>query len=332
MLSTEMKELPVPGAIRTTLKEPDNVGSPSYCTEKIPCVYWNANQRKFRSLNDINSLVNLIQYYSVQYPSDGAGFAFFTTRLSITHYPTLSGCSFLNATSLSDNCFFKSNATTILPKSYIAGIENYTVMVEHSIRGSATSIALRSGVMDGELMSFDGKSLRTITNATRMASNPNADGDIFTVQELLTAAGANLDSPSTAPGADKSANESYRSSGIVIIIVIEYRNVPYKTDVISYKYLPRIIDGNEYKVFESVYNVADGSYTILDRHGIRFIFQQHGSIGEFDLITLLTSIVASFALFGGAKIIVETIMLNLSTNRKDYKDAKYKHLDRDLEK
>ncbi|CAG8763239.1 2979_t:CDS:2, partial [Gigaspora rosea] len=88
---------------------------------------------------------------------------------------------------------------------------------------------------------------------------------------------------------------------------------------------------NEYKVLESVYNATDGSYTILDRHGIRFIFQQHGSIGEFDLITLLTSIVASFALFGGAKIIVEAIMLNLSTNRQNYKDAKYKHLDRDLD-
>ncbi|CAG8674536.1 9378_t:CDS:2, partial [Racocetra fulgida] len=61
-------------------------------------------------------------------------------------------------------------------------------MIEHSIRGKATSIALRNGLMDGELLSSDGKSLRTITNATRMAMNPNADGDIFTIQELLTAA------------------------------------------------------------------------------------------------------------------------------------------------
>ncbi|CAG8791454.1 12570_t:CDS:2, partial [Dentiscutata erythropus] len=137
--------------------------------------------------------------------------------------------------------------------------------------------------------------------------------------------------PSTAPGANKSENETYRSSGIVIIVVIEYRNVPYKTDVISYRYLPRLIDGNEYKVVENIYNVTDGSYTLIDRHGIRFIFQQHGSIGEFDLITLLTSIVASFALFGSAKIIVEIIMLNFSPNRKNYKKAKYKELDRDLE-
>ncbi|CAG8804197.1 18802_t:CDS:2, partial [Dentiscutata erythropus] len=168
-------ELPVPGAIRTTLKEPDNLGTPSYCTEQLPCVFWSASE--------------------IQYPSDGAGYAFFTTRASIMNYPALPGCSFVKATSLSNNCFIKelNNATAILPTSYIAGVENYTIMIEHSIRGKATSIALRNGVMDGELMSFDGKSLKTITNATRMASNPYADGDIFTVQELLAAAGANLD-------------------------------------------------------------------------------------------------------------------------------------------
>ncbi|CAG8481613.1 12236_t:CDS:2 [Cetraspora pellucida] len=296
------KELPIPGAVRTTLKESDNFDTPSYCTGKLPCVFWSANE--------------------IQYPSDGASFAFITTRASIINYPSLPGCSFLKATSRSDQCFLKAanNGTTILPPSYIAGIENFTVMIEHSIRGKVTSIALRNGLMDGELMSFDGKRLRTITNATRMASNPKADGDIFTVQELFTAAGANLDSLSTAPGADKTANETYRSSGIVIVVVIEYRNVPYKTDVISYKYLPRLIDGNEYKVLENIYNVTDGSFTIIDRHGIRFIFQQHGSIGEFDLITLLTSIVASFALFGGANLIVEII---ISLTKKDYKRVKY---------
>ncbi|CAG8472845.1 14461_t:CDS:2 [Gigaspora margarita] len=40
-----------------------------------------------------------------------------------------------------------------------------------------------------------------------------------------------------------------------------------KFNAISYKYLSWIIDENEFKVLESIYNSADGSYTILVRHG-----------------------------------------------------------------
>ncbi|CAG8666088.1 34201_t:CDS:2, partial [Racocetra persica] len=38
------KELPVPGAVRTTLKESNNVSTPSYCTGTVPCVFWSANE------------------------------------------------------------------------------------------------------------------------------------------------------------------------------------------------------------------------------------------------------------------------------------------------
>ncbi|CAG8651514.1 15424_t:CDS:2, partial [Racocetra fulgida] len=101
----------------------------------------------------------------------------------------------------------------------------------------------------------------------QMALNPNADGDIFTIREILEAARADLDAPSTAPGADKAAGETYRSSGIVIVIIIEYENVRFKLDQIAYKYLPQVIDGNEYKAVENVYNSTDSSITVIDRHG-----------------------------------------------------------------
>ncbi|CAG8525665.1 12559_t:CDS:10 [Acaulospora morrowiae] len=304
------KELPVPGAVRITLQAPTTLTRPNYCTSgSLPCVYWGAND--------------------IQYPSDGAGVAFLTTRVSVTNYPLPQGCSsFLNISDPSDRCFFNPKSPSIppnvtIPKSYIGDIEDYTIMVEHSIRGEATSIAQRNGLMDGALMASDGKTLiKSFTNQTRMKVNPNADGDIFTVQEILTAANANLDGPSTAPGADKGSRETYRSSGIVIAIVIEYMNVRFRRDDIIYKYLPQAIDGNEYKAAQNVLN-QDGSYTIIDRHGIRLVFQQHGSIGQFDFITLLINIVGALFLMKFAEIIVEFFMLYCSQNRKAYADAKY---------
>ena len=85
-------------------------------------------------------------------------------------------------------------------------------------------------------------------------------------------------------GANGTNGETYRSSGIVIVIVIEYKNVQFEKDKFAYVYLPRVIDGNEYKAVESLYQ-SDGSYILKERHGIRLVFQQHGEIGEFSFIS-----------------------------------------------
>ncbi|CAG8610499.1 1208_t:CDS:10 [Acaulospora morrowiae] len=288
------KEPPIPGAVRISLKAPDSLSFPSYCSSdsNIQCVFWGANE--------------------IQYPEDGAGVAFFTTRATVRTYQPPTGCDFLVVRNPNDPCFFNSssssvNTTTVLNKSYIGDIENYTMMIEHSIRGDQTSIALRNGLMDGTLMSADGKTeIKKMTNATRVQSNPKADGDIFKISDFLSAAGADLDAISSAPGADP--GEKYRSSGIVIVILIEYTNVVTKSGVISYKYLPQVIEGNEYKT---------------ENAGL----EQHGVIGQFDFIAFLTNIVASLALFKVATTIVELLMLNLLPQKHIYEEAKYETTD-----
>ncbi|CAG8528291.1 1647_t:CDS:2 [Scutellospora calospora] len=52
---------------------------------------------------------------------------------------------------------------------------------------------------------------------------------------------------------------------------------------------------------------------------IYLVFQQHGSIGQFDFITLLTNIVASFALFKVAEILTEITMIAFFEDSKGYK-------------
>ena len=66
--------------------------------------------------------------------------------------------------------------------------------------------------------------------------------------------------------------------------MIEYKNVQFEKDKFACVYLPRVIDGNEYKAVESLYQ-SDGSYILKERHGIRLVFQQHGEIGEFSFIS-----------------------------------------------
>ncbi|CAG8732723.1 8831_t:CDS:2, partial [Ambispora leptoticha] len=124
---------------------------------------------------------------------------------------------------------------------------------------------------------------------------------------------------STAPGAKP--GESYRSSGIVIVIIIDYQNLPFK-NTITYKYRPQYIPGNEYKSVENIF-MPNGSYVVKERHGLRLIFQQNGEIGRFDFISLLQNIVAGFALFSLATIIVEVLMLKFLPEKDVYEQVKF---------
>nr|CAG8606438.1 10242_t:CDS:10 [Entrophospora candida] len=284
-LQSACKESPIEGAIRISLKAPDKFSevSPTYCNNNnsVPCIYWGSNE--------------------IHYPSDGAGFAFFTTRVNINRHFPPANCSFLKNYDKScivdprqkpDNVLVQS----MLDKSYIADIEKYTIMVEHSIRGKITTKTYRNGLLNGQLLSSDGETvIKSWTNETRTLNDPRADGDIMTVGELLQAAGADLEGISGAPGADP--DETFRSAGIVIVIIIDYKNNVLNPDEINYQYLPQVIGGSRYKTVESIYNVADGSYIIKNRHGIRITFKQYGKIGEFDFISLLINLVAAITLF-----------------------------------
>ncbi|RUS28337.1 hypothetical protein BC938DRAFT_482005 [Jimgerdemannia flammicorona] len=295
-----LKESPIPGAVRVSLHEPATIQTPSYCNGSTPCVYWSGIQ--------------------IIYPADAFASTFLTTRIVVLQYPPQPNCDPI--ISKRPECIFSTRQPTNTSGiMYVADIESYTLMIEHSIRGKENALAIRNGLMDGSLNFMNGTALRTFTNATRMRG---VDGDIMTVKELLLAAGADLDTPSYAPSADQSNGETCRSSGIVISVNINYANSPSNLDLITYQYLPQVIVGNEYKVEEIVYRAeTTGGITVLNRHGIKIIFQQSGQIGTFHFITLLLNLVAGLALLKVATIVVELLMLRFLPQRRQYEAHKF---------
>ncbi|PKK67211.1 hypothetical protein RhiirC2_867906 [Rhizophagus irregularis] len=274
---------PIPGAVRLTLQEPNNFTKPSYCVEsspttnppscavdKLPCVYWGAKE--------------------IQYPIEETGVAFFTTRASIVKYPQ--GTCKILASSPEDACIInsrKSPGESVMNSSFIADIENYTVMIEHTIASIDGKILLKNRLMDGQFLSADD----TTVIKSWWANSNEADGDILTMKEILDAAGADLRACSSAPGANKDVNESNRSSGIII------------NNVYNYKYKPRIIDDAEYKIIEATSNIDDGSYIIKNRHGIRLVFHQHGKIRSFSWTALIINITASLYSYRVVSLIMD---------------------------
>ncbi|KAF9133129.1 cytochrome c oxidase subunit 1, partial [Linnemannia schmuckeri] len=336
---------------RVTLKAPtDGIATPAYCKPPTavssplpgstpPCLYWSSNDILYEP---------------------GVDGALVTTRAQITQYgpfnnqtattpqkcdvnvPIIAGCDPHTAPT-----------TLLLPTSLVADIERFTLMLEHSIRGQATGLQIRSGNMETGLLrdSESGEVLKTFTDQSRYvpavvtstvetkamdgsvtasatAAMDNSKmvhlaGDVMTVGEFLRAAGVNLDEISTSPSA--SVNETVRSSGVVVIVVIQYAAKGWNPNKISYEYLPKAIPDQEYKVIETIRDFRGGNRVEINRHGIRIVFSQAGQLGQFSLMTLLTNLVAAVALFKVANIIVELMMLRLHPQKKIYTRAKFEH-------
>jgi hypothetical protein len=73
---------------------------------------------------------------------------------------------------------------------------------------------------------------------------------------------------------------------------------------------------------ETIFN-EDKSVTYLERHGIKLVFAQTGSIGIFSPIALLNNLIAAMALLSLATLTVDTIMLKLLPKKDLYNDAKF---------
>ncbi len=83
-----------------------------------------------------------------------------------------------------------------------------------------------------------------------------------------------------------------------------------------------LVSNNGYSIQEVRYK-SDGSRQEIIRTGIQVNFAQSGSIGQFHFITLLTNLVAAFALLSVSSSIVELLMCYVLPKRKQYMTLKY---------
>ncbi|KAF9966337.1 cytochrome c oxidase subunit 1 [Mortierella alpina] len=328
------------GAVRVTLKAPaDGVATPDYCSSTpVSCLHWDENDILYEPGVDgalITTRAQITQYGPFANQSIVAGIS---NQCDI-NLPTVAGCDPDRAPS-----------TLLLPTSLVADIERFTLMLEHSIRGQASGVQIRSGNMDSGVLrnSRTGEVAKVFTDEFRHvpasalankdatplstaspisqstddhAKTVHLAGDVMTVGEFLRAAGVDLDELSASPTA--AVNETVRSSGVVVIVVIQYAAKGWNPNRISYEYLPKAIPDQEYKVIETIRDFRAGSRVEINRHGIRILFSQAGQLGQFSLMTLLTNLVAAVALFKVANIIVELLMLRLHPQKKTFTRAKF---------
>eukprot|EP01088_Endostelium_zonatum_P014209 TRINITY_DN3014_c0_g1_i1.p1 TRINITY_DN3014_c0_g1~~TRINITY_DN3014_c0_g1_i1.p1 ORF type:complete len:388 (+),score=55.68 TRINITY_DN3014_c0_g1_i1:74-1237(+) len=207
------------------------------------------------------------------------------------------------------NCTYAVGSSRIV---YVAGIENFTVLIDHSMYCTQIDIQANSLGLPGELIGYNGP--------LPAGNQVGQEGkyDILNLGTIIQAAGVDLD----AQGIESQSN---RYDGIVLLFFIEYSNTyTFNTGNIRYQYKVRAVENAEFKSMQPIYTKNVNAVNVYNRHGPRIIFLQTGQLGVFDFPTLLLSFVSGLGLLTISTLIVDLVVLRIMPKTRHlYSQYKY---------
>jgi len=237
------------------------------------------------------------------------------------------------------------------PQVFTADVEEFTILIDHSVQSPSSGLATTSREMKGMLYvggtgsGFnkakdiqDGlcRSRKDAVNAPSGGSptdvapcylEPQDAGglDFFAVGTLLQAMGVSLEEESY-PG----SGHSVRYEGLTASLVIEYSNSQNwhgLKENISYVYKPSVIPRSTFKTAVLVPQGPSGSQQRLkkDQHGILFEVKAGGELAVFDFTQLLLQLTTSLTLLAMAAVAVNLLAQYVLSKRHYYAEALYEN-------
>ncbi|PRP88798.1 P2X receptor [Planoprotostelium fungivorum] len=293
------KDQPV-GSVRSTLAPPDQLNA----TNTFP--YCSQYQPAYQGFNNFPCI-----YYSghdVQMPDALANPFMIVTR---TKSFTLNGSPNINCTGRfidQPECIITNKQTKdptagTTQRYYTAGIEDYTLFMEHVVYGRSSHFSGRNEDMEERFYDSKGDLMTIDTNT----------GDIITVRQLLSMAGiTSLDTISSI------SNHTARYDGVQIMVIIDYQSEILNSNKYTYTVRASQIIGVDTTVTTST---QDGS--VVTYNGIIVSYIQTGTIGVFSFPALLTSIIGGAVLTGVATTVVDLMAVYLMPEKEWYSEKKF---------
>lgn len=265
-----------------------------------------------------------IDAYDAVQPFLEPGALFMSSRISETNYSLPADCE----AQLTPSCAFAASAPT--STFFVGNLEMFTLLIDHTFSSASLNLQQAASSMPGRLVDASGAVLNACDDYTQQGwpcpavisvGAVGGSADIVPLRTLLRAAGiASLDAQAGG------LNESFRYGGLVLVLSVEYSNFWLDTSSFSearftYTYSVRAVANAEFKAEQSS-SAGALNRTILDRHGLRLLVKQSGTIGAFDSSTLLIALTSGLGLLAVTTLVVDFVATRILALRGIY--ASYK--------
>jgi len=236
--------------------------------------------------------------------------------------------------------------------TFIAGIENFTMQLDHTVQSDAIENPFSAKTMTGAIRVQKGSSLcnkygyvskidsnckvacKTFSesgvNNDTHTSNPNwpckvgpTGLDFFSIATLLDAAQVSLEDSSDP------AKYSYRQYGMVIQLDISYRNWKNWIGTFgspTYDYNLRVVPGSSYK-YETTTYPDDTSRLVKTKFGIRIAVLQTGQLGVFSFSTMMIEITTMVTYLAVSTLVIDFLATKVVKQKQQYGPAKIMNLE-----
>eukprot|EP00929_Paragymnodinium_shiwhaense_P012519 TRINITY_DN11979_c0_g1_i1.p1 TRINITY_DN11979_c0_g1~~TRINITY_DN11979_c0_g1_i1.p1 ORF type:complete len:506 (+),score=54.50 TRINITY_DN11979_c0_g1_i1:84-1601(+) len=232
---------------------------------------------------------------------------------------------------------WNSDSDTI---TFVAAIQDYTVLLDHSVFSPATGLAVTSREMQGYLFVDSGSSAQDQLCASRSDAVATAFSDdktdtapcyvkpqsaagldFFSVGTLLQAMGVSLEDASY-----EGSSHSARYEGLITTLVIEYENTQDWHGLLGttrYTYKPQHVPASTYKTTVLMDTQYPDHRVKRDQHGVLFVVKAGGQLAVFDFTQLLLQLTTSLALLALATLGVNMLAQYVLRHRRYYNEALY---------
>eukprot|EP00040_Diaphanoeca_grandis_P018537 m.97503 g.97503 ORF g.97503 m.97503 type:complete len:450 (-) comp26982_c0_seq5:41-1390(-) len=229
--------------------------------------------------------------------------------------------------------------------NYVAGIENFTLLVDHVVETPTLGLGSSATAMAGKLLvqhdstvcvAQKGQDIhgQRTNNAPCFVTPQISNGfDYFDILTLLRA--GDLDGKEIYLDDLGYKHKPYRQNGGVLLLTISYSNWlhwsgPYDwsnfptitSRPITYTYSAKLMSDSKYKYETTAYPTRD-TRLVKTLYGLRIVVLQGGTLGKFDVSVLIVQLTTSLGMLAVATIIVDLLATRVLRMRNFYRSSKY---------
>ncbi|KAJ9456603.1 P2X receptor A [Diplonema papillatum] len=273
--------------------------------------------------------------YNAVHPAAEEYSASITTRVTVSKYRELPVECRLNVSGSSCGDWEEQSREPY----FTTGIEDMTIMMAHGVYGQEVERVVMAQEMnkavlndanDDVYLSFcgagtaSGRGFRTDSAARCDADDKSRPGDIFSVRELLHAAGVETLDKLRSDGG--SSSDTLRYDGLVLLLIVKYDGSGIDSDM-RYSMSVKALQGIEFFFEEPLYTTTAGGQLVREvwkRHGLRIVSVASGHVVRFAFAELMKTLVIGMGLMKVASVVVELLIMLLPVSGvyKRYRDVK----------